>query len=89
LEAGALNWATNDIISYFLDPTQPGFKLYVGLTKSAFTQAVTGIFDDSALNILNNYGNTGNGRSNGGPAAVRGSTTNQTGTDPGIFLGPQ
>jgi hypothetical protein len=84
----ALNWATNDIISYFLDPTQPGFKLYVGLTKSAFTQAVTGIFDDSALNLLNNYGNTGNGRSNGGPAAFRGSTTNQTGTDPGIFLGP-
>jgi hypothetical protein len=77
----ALNWETYDIISYFLDPTQPGYKLYVGLTKSAFTQAVTGIFDDSALIILNNYGNTGNGRSNGGAGAVKGSTTNQTGTD--------
>jgi hypothetical protein len=86
----ALNWATYDIISYFLDPTQPGFKLYVGLTKSAFTQAVTGIFDDSALIILNNYGNTGNGITNGGAGAVKGSTTNQTGTDGGIiFLGPQ
>jgi hypothetical protein len=77
----ALNWATNDIISYFLDPTQPGYKLYVGLRKSTFTQAVIGIFDDSALLILNDYGNTGNGRTNGGAGAVKGSTTNQTGTD--------
>ena len=84
----ALKWATNDIISYFLDPTQPGYKIYIGLNKQIFTQAVTGIFDDSALTILNNYGNTGNGRSNGGAGAVKGSTTNQTGTDPGIFLGP-
>jgi hypothetical protein len=85
----ALNWTTNDIISYFLDPTQPGYKLYVGLTKSAFTQAVTGIFDDSALIILNNYGNTGNGLTNGGPAAFGGSTTAQTGTDNGMFARPQ
>ena len=84
----ALNWATYDIISYFLDPTQPGYKLYVGLTKRTFTQAVTGIFDDSALIILNNYGNTGNGITNGGAGAVKGSTTNQTGTDSGIFIGP-
>jgi hypothetical protein len=84
-----LNWATNDIISYFLDPTQPGYKLYVGLTKSAFTQAVTGIFDDSALFLLNNYGNTGNGLTNGGAGAVKGSTTTQTGTDNGMFSRPQ
>jgi hypothetical protein len=85
----ALNWATYDIISYFLDPTQPGYKLYVGLTKSTFTQAVTGIFDDSALIILNNYGNTGNGLTNGGAGAVKGSTTAQTGTDNGMFARPQ
>ena len=77
----ALKWATNDIISYFLDPTQSGYKIYIGLNKQIFTQAVTGIFDDSALAILNSYGNTGNGRTNGGSAAQRGSTTNQTGTD--------
>jgi hypothetical protein len=77
----SLGWSTNDIISYFLDPTQPGYKLYVGLTKEIFTQAVTGIFDDSALIILNNYGNTNSGSTNGGQAANRGSTSNQTGTD--------
>jgi hypothetical protein len=77
----SLGWSTNDIISYFLDPTQPGYKLYVGLTKEIFTQAVTGIFDDSALIILNNYGNTNSGLTNGGAAASGGSTSNQTGTD--------
>lgn len=84
----ALKWATNDIISYFLDPTQPGYKIYIGLTKKIFTQAVTGIFNDSALAILNNYGNTRSGQTNGGPGSVKGSTTNQSGTDSGIFLGP-
>ena len=77
----ALNWTTYDIISYFLDPTQPGYKLYVGLTKATFTEAVKGIFDASALLILYTYGNTGNGITNGGPGAEKGSTTNQTGTD--------
>jgi hypothetical protein len=77
----SLGWSTNDIISYFLDPTQPGYKLYVGLTKEIFRQAVTGIFDDSAMTILNNYGNTNSGRTNGGAAANRGSTSNQTGSD--------
>jgi hypothetical protein len=79
----ALGWATNDIISYFLDPTQIGFKLYVGLTKEIFTKAVTGIFTDSALGILNSYGNTNNGITNGGISARRGSTTSPTGTDSG------
>ena len=76
-------WAVEDIISYFLDPTQPGYKLYVGITKQIFTDAVTGIFTDADLTILNNYGNTRAGQTNGGPAARRGSTVNQTGQDSG------
>jgi hypothetical protein len=76
-------WAVEDIISYFLDPTQPGYKLYVGITKKIFTDAVTGIFDDADLTLLNNYGNTGAGQTNGGVASNRGSTRNQTGQDSG------
>ena len=76
-------WAVEDIISYFLDPTQPGYKLYVGITKQIFTDAVTGIFTDADLTILNKYGNTRAGQTNGGPAARRGSTVNQTGQDSG------
>ena len=76
-------WAVEDIISYFLDPTQPGYKLYVGITKQIFTDAVTGIFTDADLTILNKYGNTRAGQTNGGPAAGRGSTVNQTGQDSG------
>jgi hypothetical protein len=76
-------WAVEDIISYFLDPTQPGYKLYVGITKTIFTDAVTGIFDDADLTLLNNYGNTGAGQTNGGAASNRGSTVNQTGQDSG------
>lgn len=79
----SLGWTTNDIISYFLDPTQLGYKIYVGLTKTIFTEAVTGIFTDADLTILNSYGNTGSGRTNGGPAASKGRTTNQTGQDSG------
>jgi hypothetical protein len=74
-------WAVEDIISYFLDPTQPGYKLYIGITKTIFTAAVTGIFTDADLTLLNNYGNTGAGQTNGGSAANKGSTTNQTGQD--------
>ena len=76
-------WAAEDIISYFLDPTQPGYKLYVGITKTIFTAAVTGIFDDADLTLLNNYGNTKAGETNGGPAAKKGATVNQTGQDSG------
>ena len=76
-------WAAEDIISYFLDPTQPGYKLYVGITKKIFTDAVTGIFDDADLTLLNNYGNTKAGETNGGPAAKKGATVNQTGQDSG------
>ena len=76
-------WAVEDIISYFLDPTLPGYKLYVGITKKIFTDAVTGIFTDADLTILNNYGNTRAGRTNGGPASNMGSTRNQTGQDNG------
>jgi hypothetical protein len=76
-------WETADVISYFLDPMQPGNKLYVGITKEIFTDAVTGIFTDADLVILNNYGNTRAGQTNGGSAARRGSTVNQTGQDNG------
>jgi hypothetical protein len=76
-------WAAEDIISYFLDPTQPGYKLYVGITKKIFTDAVTGIFNDADLTLLNNYGNTKAGDTNGGPAAKKGSSVNQTGQDSG------
>ena len=76
-------WAVEDIISYFLDPTQPGYKLYVGITKKIFTDAVTGIFTDADLTLLNNYGNTRAGQSNGGAASNKGSTRNQTGQDSG------
>jgi hypothetical protein len=76
-------WAAEDIISYFLDPTQPGYKLYVGITKKIFTDAVTGIFNDADLTLLNNYGNTKAGETNGGSAAKKGSTVNQTGQDSG------
>lgn len=76
-------WETADIISYFLDPMQPGNKLYVGITKEIFTDAVTGIFTDADLVVLNNYGNTRAGQTNGGSASRRGSTVNQTGQDNG------
>ena len=76
-------WVVEDIISYFLDPTQPGYKLYVGITKKIFTDAVTGIFTDADLTLLNNYGNTRAGQSNGGAASNKGSTRNQTGQDSG------
>ena len=76
-------WAAEDVISYFLDPTQPGYKLYVGITKKIFTDAVTGIFNDADLTLLNNYGNTKAGDTNGGAAAKKGSTVNQTGQDSG------
>jgi hypothetical protein len=76
-------WAAEDVISYFLDPTQPGYKLYVGITKKIFTDAVTGIFNDVDITLLNNYGNTKAGDTNGGPAAKKGATVNQTGQDSG------
>lgn len=79
----AQGWAVEDTISYFLDPTQPGYKLYVGITKKKFTDAVTGIFTDADLTLLNNYGNTRSGQTNGGPASNMGSTRNQTGQDNG------
>lgn len=76
-------WNVEDIISYFLDPTQPGYKLYVGITKQIFVDSVTGIFNDADLNILNNYGNTRSGQTNGGPASLRGSSVSLTGGDNG------
>jgi len=79
----ALGWVTADIISYFLDPSGTGYKIYKGITKDIFQQAVTGIFSNEDLGLLLNYGNTFSGRTNGGIAAQGGSNVNQTGNDSG------
>ena len=71
------------IINYFLNVQSPGYKLYVGITKKIFTDAVKGIFTDADLTILNNYGNTNAGQTNGGSASSRNSNFNQTGGDNG------
>jgi hypothetical protein len=71
------------VINYFLNVQSPGYKLYVGITKKIFTDAVKGIFNDADLTVLNNYGNTNAGQTNGGPASFKGSTYTQTGGDDG------
>lgn len=79
----SLGWTTEDIISYFLDPSQPGYKLYAGITKQIFIESVTGIFTTSDLSLLNEYGNTRGGQTTGGPASSGGNTSNQTGYSSG------
>ncbi len=79
----SLGWTTAEIIDYFLNPGAAGFQIYSGITKQIFTDAVTGIFNNFDLALLNEYGNTGGGRTNGGPASGGGSTTNQSGQDSG------
>lgn len=79
----ANGWDTEQIINYFLNPTAAGFKIYSGITKQIFTDAVTGIFSTDDLALLKAYGNTRGGRTNGGPGASKGSTTNQSGSDNG------
>jgi len=79
----ANNWSTEQIIDYFLNPAAAGFKIYSGITKQIFTDAVTGIFSSDDLALLKAYGNTRGGRTNGGPASSKGSTTNQSGSDNG------
>ena len=71
------------VINYFLNVQSPGYKLYVGITKKIFTDAVKGIFTDADLTILNNYGNTNAGQTNGGSASNKGSNVSQTGGDSG------
>ena len=71
------------IIKYFLNVQSPGYKLYVGITKKIFTDAVKGIFNDADLTVLNNYGNTNAGQTNGGAASYKNSNTTQTGGDNG------
>ena len=75
----SIGWTTQDIISYFLDPSQVGYKIYGGVTKQTFKDAVTGIFSESDLTLLNNYGNTRGGQTNGGQGSNNGNTSNQTG----------
>ena len=71
------------VINYFLNVQSPGYKLYVGITKKIFTDAVKGIFNDADLTVLNNYGNTNAGQTNGGPASYKNSNATQTGGDNG------
>jgi hypothetical protein len=79
----AFGMSVQEIINYFLNVQSPGYKLYVGITKKIFTDAVKGIFDDVDLRILNNYGNTNAGQTNGGAASSQNSNFNQTGGDNG------
>ncbi len=76
-------WTTPDILSYFLDPSSTGYKLYVGITKPIFLQAVEGIFSSADLTLARAYGNTGAGTFTGGPAAAGGSTNGQSAGDNG------
>jgi len=85
-----LGWSTPDILSYFLDPSGTGYKLYGGISKEVFEQAVIGIFSRADLSLLLNYGNTSSGRTNGGSGSQKGSNKNQTGSDNGSpNKGPQ
>jgi hypothetical protein len=84
----ASGWSSNQIIDYFLNPSGVGFRVYSGITKQIFTDAVTGIFSTEDLALLNVYGNTGGGQDTGGTAASGGSTSNQSGSDSGS-AGPQ
>jgi hypothetical protein len=83
-------WTTPDILSYFLDPSSTGYKLYVGITKPIFLQAVEGIFSSADLTLARAYGNTGAGTFTGGPAAAGGSTSGQAAGDGGSssFMNP-
>lgn len=83
----SLGWTTPDILSYFLDPSSIGYKLYGGISKDIFKQAVTGIFTNTEIYQLDGYGNTYSGLSNGGFAASGGSTSSQSGSDSGSANG--
>ena len=83
----SLEWTTPDILSYFLDPSSVGYKLYGGISKDLFKQAVTGIFSNTEIYQLDGYGNTYSGQTNGGSAANGGSTSNQSGNDSGSANG--
>jgi hypothetical protein len=76
-------WDTEQIISYFLNPQAAGYKIYSGITKQIFTDAVTGIFSQDDLLLLKAYGNTRGGRTTGGPASAKGTNVNQSGGDNG------
>lgn len=85
----ASGWATEQIINYFLNPAAAGYKIYSGITKQIFTDAVTGIFSTEDLALLNVYGNTRGGLNDGGSAAQGGSTVNQSGSDSGSASRPR
>jgi hypothetical protein len=92
----SLGWQTIEIIDYFLNPSSIGYKTYTGITKQIFTDAVSGIFNNTQLTLLNNYGNTSAGTTNGGsasrntpPANQSGSTDNPPPRPSGIGGGPR
>jgi len=75
-------WTQERIVSFFLKPNEVGTKLY-GLTKDQFKQAVTGISITSGngvirsfdLDLIDQFGNTESGITNGGPASTKGKVT--------------
>lgn len=70
-------WTIERIIAYFLKPGEIGYRLY-NLSKGDFKLAVVGIFSAADLGLIDNFGNTQSGRTNGGQAANKGRVT-QTG----------
>lgn len=82
-------WSNQQIIDYFLNPSAPGYKIYSGITKQIFTDAVSGLFANYGISgqlfmdQLAAYGNTEGGLDTGGTAAQGGSTANQSGSDSG------
>jgi len=82
-------WSNEQIIDYFLNPSAPGYKIYSGITKQIFTDAVSGLFANYGISgqlfmdQLAAYGNTEGGLDTGGTAAKGGSTANQSGSDSG------
>jgi len=76
----SLGWQTIEIIDYFLNPSSIGYKTYTGITKQIFTDAVSGIFNNTQLTLLNNYGDTSAGTTNGGSASRNTPPPNQSGS---------
>ena len=77
-------WTEERIIAFFLKPNELGTKIY-GLTKEQFKQAVAGVFFYSDPNdidgtpfdttLIDNFGDTQAGLTNGGPASTKGRVT--------------
>lgn len=85
----AIGWGIDTIVPYFLNPSQAGYKLYGGITKQVFKDAIAGLpqIDDSDLTYVDNYGNTRGGQTNGGAGSSSGNTSSQGGFSTGETTG--